>query len=319
VNAQLKRTAIVYDFDGTLSPGSMQQHSFIPELGYDRHEDFWTEAKKMCREWDGDEILAYMLLMVQRSEKPLTRAVLQEHGAQLPLFHGLRDWFHRLNSYSLLQTLALEHYVVSSGIREMIENCQIHHEFKRIFASRFAYDAKGCAIWPSVVINYTTKTQYLFRINKGIENAWDNEAINRWVPMNERPIPFERMIFIGDGDTDIPAMKLTCHHLADSRQRKRVDAIFAEEMMAASGDLLGKNRTAHEENRHRMGPSAGGDEGQQHVRNCPSVRRRRRWPSAASAWCLPWSRPWRRAPKIPNFPSEKKSGERRSHRAAHDE
>ena len=205
---QLQKAAIVYDFDGTLSPGEMQQHSFIPEIGYKNPKDFWDEVKKECRKRDGDEILTYMQLMIDRSKHHLTRKGLQRHGSELPLFSGVETWFPRINRYAKTCNLSLQHYVVSSGIREMIEGCSIHRHFKKVYASSFAYDAKGKAIWPAVAINYTTKTQFLFRINKGIENTWDNEAVNRWQPMNERPMPFERMIFIGDGETDIPSMKM---------------------------------------------------------------------------------------------------------------
>jgi haloacid dehalogenase-like hydrolase len=120
----------------------------------------------------------------------------------------VEDWFQRTNSFAKREGLKLEHYVVSSGIRAMIEGSPVSKNFTRVFASSFAYDSDGEAVWPSVAINYTTKTQFLFRINKGIQNTWDNEAINRWIPMTERPLPFERIIFIGDGDTDIPSMKM---------------------------------------------------------------------------------------------------------------
>jgi hypothetical protein len=133
------------------------------------------------------------------------------HGEHLPLFDGLGDWFGRINKYGKDIGLDVRHYVVSSGIREMIEGSSIHDAFERIYASRFAYDANDNSCWPSVAINYTAKTQFLFRINKGIDNTWDNDAINRWIPLNERPQPFERMIFVGDGDTDIPSMKMVRH------------------------------------------------------------------------------------------------------------
>lgn len=204
-----KSAAIIYDFDGTLSPGSMQEHSFIPELGYEDVRDFWREVKDECRRRDGDEVLTYMELMLLKSNRaPLTEAALRGHGAKLPLFNGVEAWFDRMNRHAAEVGLSLEHYVVSSGIREMIAGSPIYRNFARVFASSFAYDENGTAKWPSVAINYTTKTQFIFRINKGIENTWDNDAINRWVPMAERPIPFERMIFVGDGDTDIPSMKM---------------------------------------------------------------------------------------------------------------
>jgi hypothetical protein len=208
MGTQERRTAaIIYDFDGTLSPGSMQEHTFIPELGYTPAE-FWREVKDECHRRDGDEVLTYMELMLRKSKRPLTVEGLKEHGRKLPLFDGVETWFDRMNACASELRLELHHYVISSGIREMIEGSSIHDKFKKVFASSFAYDENRSAILPSVAINYTTKTQFLFRINKGISNTWDNEAINVWIPMAERPIPFERMIFIGDGDTDIPSMKM---------------------------------------------------------------------------------------------------------------
>jgi hypothetical protein len=206
--SEIQTTAIVYDFDGTLSPGSMQEHTFIPELGYGTPAEFWQEVKEECRRRDGDEVLTYMQLMLRQSKAPVTEAALRNHGAKLPLFDGVLDWFERMNNFAASVDLSLEHYVVSSGVREMIEGSSICSNFKRVFASSFVYNEKGVAIWPSVAINYTTKTQFLFRINKGIQNTWDSESINRWIPMPDRRIPFERIIFIGDGDTDIPSMKM---------------------------------------------------------------------------------------------------------------
>lgn len=203
-----KRAAIVYDFDGTLSPGSMQEHSFLAELGYENPGDFWQEVKVLTKTQDADEILVYMQMMIRKAQKPVTREALRRHGAKLPLFTGVKEWFKRMNKYAAEREIALEHYVVSSGIREMIEGCPIRSEVKGVFASGFAYDDAGQAEWPAVAVNYTNKTQFLFRINKGIDNSWDNAAINEWIPLQERAIPFERMIFIGDGDTDIPSMKM---------------------------------------------------------------------------------------------------------------
>ena len=206
--ATLATAAIVYDFDGTLAPGSMHDHSFIPGLGYGSPGDFWDEVKRQCRARDGDEVLTYMELMLQKSEPVFTEEDLRKNGQAIPLFNGVDTWFDRIDEFGHAVGLEVQHYVVSSGIREMIEGSPIHRKFRKVFASSFAYGADGYAKWPAVSINYTTKTQFLFRINKGIDNTWDNEAINKWVPMHERPIPFERMIFVGDGDTDIPSMKM---------------------------------------------------------------------------------------------------------------
>ena len=209
--SQPKRTAIIYDFDGTLAKGNLQEQSFIPDIGMSR-EEFWAEVKDRTRRNDADEILVYMHLMLEKARDAGLRVSeddLRRHGERAPLFPGLSDraWFRRLDEHAAGRGLELEHYIVSSGIQEMILGCPIQDAFKRIFASKFIY-VDGHAAWPGVGINYTTKTQYLFRINKGIDNHWNNGAINAYMPEAERPIPFERMIFIGDGDTDIPTMKM---------------------------------------------------------------------------------------------------------------
>jgi hypothetical protein len=211
-----KRTAIIYDYDGTLARGNIQENSFIPEIGMSR-EDFWAEVKRVTKQNDADEILVYMQLMLRKAKQKkieVTREALRNHGRASQLFDGLADlsWFNRLNEHALERGLTLEHYIVSSGTQEMIEGSLIASAFKGIFASRYIYNEMGFADWPGLAINYTTKTQFLFRINKGIETVWDNTAINAFMPENERPIPFGRMIFLGDGDTDIPAMKMTTHY-----------------------------------------------------------------------------------------------------------
>lgn len=204
------RAAIVYDFDGTLARGNLQERSFIPDIGMS-HDEFWLEVRKCARTNNADEILVYMQQMVERAQaagKPVTRAQLKAHGRDPDLFDGLDHWFDRMDAFAADLGVELDHYVISSGIHEMIEGCSIFPRFRQVFASRFLYDKKGEAIWPAVAINYTTKTQFLFRINKGIETVWDTEAVNRWIPEERRAMPFARMIFLGDGDTDIPSMKM---------------------------------------------------------------------------------------------------------------
>lgn len=204
------RAAIVYDFDGTLARGNLQERSFIPDLGMD-HDTFWMEVKRLARAENADEVLVYMQQMLLRARaagQPVTRDALRVHGEDPLLFDGLDHWFDRIDAFSDDLGLELDHYVVSSGIEEMIDGCVLRPKFRQVFASRFMYDEHGEAMWPAVAINYTTKTQFLFRINKGIENVWDTQAINRWMREDARPMPFERMIFIGDGDTDIPSMRM---------------------------------------------------------------------------------------------------------------
>lgn len=208
---QPKRTALIYDFDGTLARGNLQETSFIPNINMSK-EEFWAEVKARTSDHDADEVLVYMHLMLDKAREKdikVTKDDLRRHGKRAELFPGLSDrsWFERINQHALVRGLTLEHYIVSSGIHEMIEGCPIRDAFCQVFASKFIY-VDGVAAWPGVGINYTTKTQYLFRINKGINNHWDNASLNRFMPEDERPIPFERMIFLGDGDTDIPTMKM---------------------------------------------------------------------------------------------------------------
>lgn len=211
---QKPKAAIVYDFDGTLAKGNLQENSFLPEIGMDKAE-FWALVKEQAKEHDADNILVYMRLMLQKAneaELKVTRENLKKHGEEAPLFDGLSDgsWFNRLDDHVSNYDFDLEHYIVSSGTLEMILGCPIASYFKKIFASSFIFES-DVAVWPGVAINYTSKTQFLFRINKGIDNVWDNEGVNAFMPDKTRPVPFERMIFIGDGDTDIPSMKMTTY------------------------------------------------------------------------------------------------------------
>jgi hypothetical protein len=209
----LIRTALIYDFDGTLVSGNVQEHSFLPELGIAPRE-FWDEVKLLAQEHDADEILIYMWRMLERARGEgfsVRKEEFAEHGRDLPLFEGLDTWFNRINSYAEDLGLDLEHHIISSGTQEMIDGCSIRDQFTHVFASKFVYDGDGVAVWPGLAINYTNKTQFLFRINKGIENSWDNSSINKWMPLDQRPVPFPRMIFLGDGETDIPSMKMVRH------------------------------------------------------------------------------------------------------------
>jgi len=214
--ADLLKTALIYDFDGTLARGNMQEVTFIPSVGMGVG-DFWGEADRLTKSADGDNILMYMQLMLARAREngtPITRKTLREHGEDVKLFDGLKSdltgpgWFERIDAVGARYGLEIEHYIISAGLEEMIDGCPIRAAFHHVFASKFAYDAQGVAIWPAVGVNYTTKTQYLFRINKGVLNHWDHERINRFVPDDDRAVPFERMIFLGDGDTDVPTMKM---------------------------------------------------------------------------------------------------------------
>lgn len=204
------RVALVYDFDGTLAPGNMQEQSFLPAVGGDP-KAFWAEAKERAKQHDMDEILSYMELMLERSKsqnQPITRETFKGYGKRVGYFPGVKDWFDRINAHAKEAGVAPAHFIISSGNLETIQGTSIARHFERIFASCFRYDVNDVAVWPAHAVNYTNKAQFLFRINKGIDNVHDTEAINRWMHNDARELPFERMIFIGDGDTDIPSMKM---------------------------------------------------------------------------------------------------------------
>lgn len=201
---------IAYDFDGTLSPGNMQEYDFVPKLGVEPHE-FWQEAKSMAKEQEADEILAYMRLMIDKANAahiPVKKEDFASFGSKITLFPGVTEWFDRINMYGKKKSVGVQHFIISSGLREMIEGTPIFKHFSKVYASGFMYNHNEVACWPALAVNYTTKTQYLFRINKGSLDVHDNSKINKFVKQDERPVPFQNMLFIGDGETDIPSMRL---------------------------------------------------------------------------------------------------------------
>lgn len=201
---------IAYDFDGTLAPGNMQEYDFVPALKM-KPADFWAEAKTLAHEQQADGILAYMQLMIHKAAVariPVRKQDFLDYGATISFFSGVETWFNRINAYGKSRGVAVQHFIISSGLREMVEGTRIAKEFERIYASGFMYDQNGVAHWPALAVNYTTKTQYLFRINKGGLDVDDNSRINKYVPHEERAVPFSHMVFIGDGETDIPCMRL---------------------------------------------------------------------------------------------------------------
>lgn len=208
----LSRPVVVfaYDFDGTLAPGNMQEHAFLPALQL-APADFWAEVKALAKAQGGDEIHAYMHLMLQKAEAAgldLTEAAWRQHGAHLGFYPGVLEWFARQNERAANLELDLRHFIISSGNREMVLGSRIGPEFERVYASAFIYDAKGSAEGVALAVSYTGKTQYLFRINKWTLDEWDDTTINAPMAVQERPVPFDRIVFFGDGLTDVPTMRL---------------------------------------------------------------------------------------------------------------
>ncbi len=203
--------AICYDFDKTLSPDDMQAQGYIQSVGYDV-EQFWEETNVFAQKYDMDSNLSYMYKMVQKAREkqlPFTRASLMEYGAKVQLFPGVEGWFDRMRTYGQAQGVLVEHYIISSGLKEMIEGSSIARQgaFEKIYASSFYFNEQGEAEWPAQAINYTSKTQFLFRIKKGVLDVND-AAVNDYFPPENVRVPFRNMVYIGDSITDIPCMKL---------------------------------------------------------------------------------------------------------------
>ncbi len=202
--------AICYDFDGTLAPGNMQERTFIPKLKMEKKE-FWDMINDFAKERDMDELLSYMLHTITLAKErnvSISREDMIGYGKDIQFFKGVPEWFERITAFGKSFNVDIEHFIISSGLREMIEGTSIAHNFRHIFASGFIYDENNEALWPGTAVNYTNKTQYLFRINKGIINSYENKDMNRHIPSDERVVPFSNMIYIGDGETDVPCMKL---------------------------------------------------------------------------------------------------------------
>lgn len=200
--------AICYDFDKTLSPDDMQAQGYIQSVGYDVDE-FWKQTNQLAEQNEMDQNLAYMLKMVKEAEGNIvfSRKTLADYGSKVTLFPGVEDWFSRIREYGKNHGVIIEHYIISSGLREMIEGTAVAGEFEKIYASSFYYNERGLAVWPAQVINYTNKTQFLFRISKGVLEVND-PSVNDPVAPEALRVPFRNMVYIGDSDTDVPCMKL---------------------------------------------------------------------------------------------------------------
>ena len=200
--------ALMYDFDRTLALQDMQNFSFIPKLGYTPHE-FWDKTEDFCKKYDMDKILGYMYMMIHCSKEKgitLNRKFLNECGKNIKFFDGVTTWFNRINEYANSKGLICEHYLITSGNKEIVEGCPIFDAFKQVFGCEYLYSESGEAFWPRTIVNYTQKTQYIFRISKGVINTNDDREINEKTP--NRRIIYQNMIYMGDGLTDVPCMIL---------------------------------------------------------------------------------------------------------------
>ncbi|MBE6989752.1 MAG: haloacid dehalogenase-like hydrolase [Ruminococcaceae bacterium] len=251
--------ALLYDFDKTLCTTDMEDYAFIPALGMTPSE-FWDIANSFGQQNHMDGLLAYMYTMIDECRKRdirLDRAFLIRCGHSIELFPGVREWFGRINAFGAAQGVEIEHYVLSSGLREIIEGSGICHEFKQIYACEFLYSDEGLASWPKLDVNFTNKTQFIYRINKGVLDVSDDRTLNSSMPDDSKRVPFTNMIYVGDGLSDVPCMKMTrayggqaiAVYQDSNRQaveellsRQRVDFIFPADYREGSGlDTTVKN------------------------------------------------------------------------------
>lgn len=230
--------AFLYDFDKTLCTTDMQNYAFIPSLGMTPAE-FWAEANGFGRRNRIDGILAYMYTMLREAERknlPFTRADLVDKGRDIVLFPGVEGWFRRINAYGEQLGVQVEHYIISSGLREIIEGSSISAEFKEIYASEFYYDADGVPVWPKLAVNFTAKTQFVYRINKGVLDVSDDKTLNDSMPDDSKRVPFTNMIYVGDGLSDVPCMKMMRAYGGQAI------AVYQEGNRLGVEDLLAKGR-----------------------------------------------------------------------------
>ena len=207
---KLPIVALIYDFDKTLSPRDMEEYSFMPGIGVEP-DDFWGLCAEFSRQHQMDGILTYMYLMqkLAKGRLELTREAMQKLGEAVEFFPGVEGWFDRVNRIGQACGVQVEHYIISSGLTEIIRGSAIGRHFKAIFAASFCYDESDHPVWASSAVNYTSKTQYLFRINKGILDVTNDRDLNAFTPAYKRRVPFSNMIYVGDGLTDVPCMKMT--------------------------------------------------------------------------------------------------------------
>ena len=230
--------AFLYDFDKTLCTTDMEDYAFIPSLGMTPRE-FWSVANGFGHANRMDGILAYMYTMIQESEKrrlPFTRESLREMGRDIVLFPGVQEWFGRINAFGDSQGVQVEHYIISSGLREIIEGSSISGEFKEIYASEFYYDEAGKPVWPKLTVNFTAKTQFVYRINKGVLDVSDDKTLNDSMPDDSKRVPFTNMVYMGDGLSDVPCMKMMRAYGGQAI------AVYQESNRMGVEDLLAKGR-----------------------------------------------------------------------------
>ena len=198
----------MYDFDKTLSTTDMQNYAFIPNLGM-TPDEFWGETGKLSAKYEVERILSYMYCMIKFCKEKgikMTKEYLKECGKNIKFYPGVSTWFKRINDYANERGIKVEHYLVSSGTKEIVEGCSIVNEFTQVYGCEFLYDENGEACWPKMAINFTQKTQFFFRVAKGAIKPTDDAGVNE--KSVDHRVDYKNIIYVGDGMTDIPSMTL---------------------------------------------------------------------------------------------------------------
>ena len=233
--------ALVYDFDGTLIPKTMQDYTIIPRLKL-RSEKFWSDIMEEAEATDGEVMMIYMRQLITRANSmniKITKNEFKMMASKIKYFKGVLTWFDNINKYLKHnhKRIKVAHYVISAGHHEILESTAIRKKLTNVFGSQYYFNEQGHATFPKVVVTDTAKTQFLFRINKGKEKVSD--SINSHMPEELRPIPFENMIYIGDGLTDVPSMALI------KKQNGHAVSVYprgSKKQKKVSNDLLAAKR-----------------------------------------------------------------------------
>lgn len=230
--------AFLYDFDKTLCPTDMEDYAFIPSLGM-TPDAFWPIANGFGAENRVDSVLSYMYTMIKESAHRgglFTRESLVQMGHSVELFPGVESWFERINAFGWSLGVQVEHYILSTGLREIIEGSPIATQFKEIYASEFYYDENGVPVWPKLAVNFTGKTQFVYRINKGVLDVSNDRDLNASMPDDSKRVPFTNMVYFGDGLSDVPCMKMMRAYGGQAV------AVYQESNRAAVEDMLAGGR-----------------------------------------------------------------------------
>ena len=206
-----KRIALLYDWDYTLTDGFMQSFGLAQDLGYkDVYEYFdFNDHMLGCEDMDMClSMMAGIFCTAKSIGKSVTREYLQGFGKNMVYYPGVEEWFDKINAIGRQYGYEIEHYIISSGLKEIIEGSSIAKHLKRIYANFFAYDESGNAFWPSQVVNYSSKVQYVYRIRKNVLDDLGNVSKVNEKMADSDVLPFKNIIYLGDSQTDIPSFKV---------------------------------------------------------------------------------------------------------------